>query len=511
MFFPRLPRRNGRDGSLRPQRGDPTYPACVTAPGTRVSTGIPGLDEILYGGLMAGRATMVRGGPGVGKTALGLHFLVEGVARDEPVLFLSHGPSKETVQADAQSIGLDASSIGFLEFAPSSDFFSESQAYDVFAPQEVERSSFAAELTEQIEALRPRRVFLDALTQVRYLSSDLIDFRRQAQAFLRFLSSSGATVVFASGSSDRSADEDLQFMADGVVNLDYSVSLGRTVSVSKLRGSAFRLGKHSAKIDGNGFHVFPRLLPDSFGDEADTPVERIPSGVAELDQMMRGGAERAGVTLISGPTGVGKSSLGTQYLVEAAARGERSVIYTFEETRSALVRRSEAIGMPIRDLVQSGMLSVREIEPLHYSPDQFALEVRREVEDDRVSVVMLDSTSGYRLAMQGEDLVPHLHALCRYLKNMGVTVFLVYETQDITGEFRATEAGLSYLADNIVFLRYVELAGELRRVVGVLKKRTSDFEKTLRELEITAAGLRVGGPLAGYRGILSGLPVPAGS
>jgi circadian clock protein KaiC len=478
----------------------------MRTPGPRVSTGIPGLDQILRGGLLGGRATMVRGGPGVGKTALGLHFLVDGAARGEPVLFLSHGPTKELVLADAASIGLDASPVEFVEFTPTPDFFAESQSYDVFAPEDVERESLTSELVRAFERIRPARVFVDALTQVRHLSSDLVDFRRQAQAFLRFLSSSGATILFASGSSDRATDEDLQFMADGVINLDYSPALGRTVAISKLRGSGFALGQHSAKIDDRGFHVYPHLLPETFGRQ--TQHEQLASGLSELDVMLKGGTERATATLISGPTGAGKTSLATQFLVAAAGRGERGVIYTFEEANDILVRRSEGLGMPVRSLLEQGTLGVVEIEPLHYTPDQFALEVRREVEERGTRLVIVDSTAGYRLAMQGEDLVPHLHALTKYLKNMGVTVFLIYETSEITGEFRATDADVSYLADNILFLRYVELAGELRRVVGVLKKRTGDFEKTLRELEITSGGLRVGDPLAGYRGILSGLPVP---
>jgi circadian clock protein KaiC len=481
----------------------------AVTPGPRVSTGIAGLDEITRGGLVAGRATMVRGGPGVGKTAVGLHFLAAGAARGESVLFLTHGPTKELVRADAASIGLDAGAIEFVEFTPSPDFFAESQSYDVFSPQDVERQSFASELISAFERIAPQRVFVDALTQVRHLSNDLVDFRRQAQAFLRFLAASGATVLFASGSSDRGADEDLQFMADGVINLDYSTALGRTVTISKLRGSGFALGQHSAKIDDGGFHVYPRLLPERFGLE--TPHEQIPSDIAELDAMLQGGVERSAVTLISGPTGVGKSSLATQFLVAAASRGERGIVYTFEETTDVLARRSEGLGMPVRRLVEDGLLEIAEIEPLHYTPDQFALEVRREVEKRGTRLVLIDSTSGYRLAMQGEALVPHLHALTKYLKNMGVTVFLIFETSEITGEFRVTDADISYLADNIVFLRYVELAGELRRVMGVLKKRTGDFEKTLRELEITSGGLRVGDPLAGYRGILSGLPVPTGS
>ena len=472
----------------------------------RLSTGIPGLDEISRGGFLAGRAYLVRGGPGVGKTALGLHFLVDGVRRGESAVFLSHAGDGESIVADAASMGLDATGVRFVDFTPSPDFFSESQSYDVFSPSEVERDSFASELIREIEAAKPTRVFLDALTQVRHLSADLIDFRRQAQAFLRFLTSNGATVLFASGSSARGADEDLQFMSDGVVNLDYSPGLGRTVTISKLRGSGFRLGKHSAKIDDDGFHVYPRLLPETFGRAV--PLEPIGSGVEELDAMLGGGIERGAVTLITGPTGVGKTTLATQFVAHATTRGERCVIYTFEESTYVLQRRSEGVGMPLGRMVGEGDLSIVEIEPLHYTPDQFALQVRREVEERDARLVLIDSTAGYRVSLQGEDMVTHLHALATYLKNMGVTTLLIDEVSQITGEFRATDADVSYLADNILFLRYVELDGELRRVAGVLKKRTSDFQKTLRELTIGGEGVQLGEPLAGFRGVLSGLPVP---
>lgn len=477
-------------------------------PGGRVSSGVDGLDEVLYGGFLGGRIYLVRGGPGVGKTALGLHFLTEGARNGESVVFLSHGPTEEEVRVDAASIGLDTTGIHFIDFSPDPSFFKDSRSYDIFPPADVERESFARTLVAQFEQLRPTRVFLDSLTQVRHLSEDLVDFRRQAHAFLRFLSSTNATVLFASGSSERVADEDLQFMSDGVLHLDYSAALGRTVTVNKLRGSAFRLGEHSARIDDRGLHVFPRLLPEAFGRAAET--EMIPSGISELDAMLNGGIERGNVTLITGPTGVGKTTLGTQFIKEASTRGERSVVYTFEETAGVLQLRAEGVGMEVGAMIEDGTLSVVEVEPLHYTPDEFALEVRKEVEERRARVIMIDSTAGYRLSMQGKELVPHLHALCKYLKNMGVTVILVDEISQITGAFRVSDSDVSYLADNIVFLRYVEMSGELRRVVGVLKKRTSDFEKLLRELRITGDGLHVGEPLAGFRGILSGIPQPAG-
>jgi circadian clock protein KaiC len=157
-------------------------------------------------------------------------------------------------------------------------------------------------------------------------------------------------------------------------------------------------------------------------------------------------------------------------------------------------------------MVTRGTLSVVQVEPLQHSPDEFARLVRHEVEEQGARIIMLDSTAGYRLSLRAGGLITHLHALCKYLQNMGVAVLLVSEIEFITGEFRATEAGVSYLADNIVFLRYLEVGGELRRAIGVLKKRLSNFEKTLREIEITRYGIKVGKPLTELRGILRGTP-----
>jgi circadian clock protein KaiC len=157
-------------------------------------------------------------------------------------------------------------------------------------------------------------------------------------------------------------------------------------------------------------------------------------------------------------------------------------------------------------MMKQGTLSVIQMEPLLYTPDQFAREIRHEVEERKARIVMIDSVSGYQLSIRGGDLVSHVHALSRYLRNMGVTVIFINEVENITGDFRATEVGISYLADNVIFLCYLEMFGEMRRAIGVLKKRTSSFEKTLRELEISRYGVKVGEPLTELKGILSGMP-----
>lgn len=279
---------------------------------------------------------------------------------------------------------------------------------------------------------------------------------------------------------------------------------GRIVYVTKLRGAAFRGGRHAFRLTAQGMEVFPQLIPAEHGRSF--MVETISSGVPELDELLHGGLERGTVTIITGPTGAGKTTLGLVFMKEAAGRGERSVVYTFEESAETLLGRSQAINIPVQVMMERGTLLVTRVEPLRYSADEFARLVCREVEERQTRIVMIDSIAGYRLSIRGEDLLSRLHALCQYLNQMGVTTLLINEVEAITGQFQATELGISYLADNILFLRYLEIQGELRKAIGVLKKRLSDFEKTLREYEITRYGIKVGRPLTQLRGLLSGQP-----
>lgn len=348
---------------------------------------------------------------------------------------------------------------------------------------------------------------MDAVTTLRYMASDAFHFRKQALSFVRYLVEHGATVLMSSEATPSAPDDDLRFMSDGIIDLEISPTHGvlrRTLSVSKLRGSDFEGGRHAMRLTAQGMEVYPRLVPSLH--EVLFEPEMIPSGVAELDELLGGGIERGTITILSGPSGVGKTTLGIQFMKEAATRGERSVVYAFEENLQTLLHRCDSIGMPLRGMLDGGTLSVVEVEPLRFSPGEFALMVRREVEEKNARIVMIDGVAGYELTLAGDDLVMHLHALSRYLKNMGVTVLLLNEVTAITGDFQATEVGISCLCDNLVFLRYLEVKGELRKAVGVLKKRLGDFAKTLREIEITCDGVHVGAPLVGLRGVLTGTP-----
>ena len=468
----------------------------------RVSTGITGLDEILDGGLVPGRSYLVRGGPGCGKTTLGLHFLTAGAMQDEPVLFISLAEPEEQLRVNADRMGFDPTGVTFLDLSPNAEIFAKEQTYDIFSPAEVERGPITGRIIEQVQSLRPKRVFIDSVTQLRYLASDPFQFRKQTLSFLRFLSEHDATVMLTSEGTSEAPDDDLRFMSDGVIELALGPD-GRTIAVTKFRGSDFHSGTHTLRLYDRGLAVFPRLRPETYRRERQH--ELVSSGVPELDELLSGGLERGTVTIITGPTGVGKTTLGLVFMKEAAGRGERSVVYTFEESPEILFRRCESINIPVRAMVERGTLSVMNVEPLQYTADEFAQMVRFQVEELNSRIVMIDSVSGYRLSLRGQDPVRYLHALSKYLSNMWVTTLLVNEVETITGDFRATDIGISYLADNIVFLRYLEIEGELRKAIGVLKKRLSDFEKSVRGFDITRYGVKVGETFA-LRGLLSGTP-----
>lgn len=474
----------------------------------RLSTGVAGLDTILDGGLIEDRSYMVRGSAGAGKTILAFHFLSAGLDADEDVLFINLEEELGDLKANAAALGFDVDAIEFLDLSPDADVFTEDESYEVFSASEVEQEPLTDAIIERVRDSQPDRVVVDTLTQFRYLTTDEYQFRKMVVGFMRFLKHQGATVLFTTQEREGRSTEDLQFMCDGTVALTVTDS-GRRISVPKFRGSATQSGTHTFRITESGIVVYPELEPGEHRIEF--AHERLSSGVSEIDDLLNGGIERGTITIISGPTGVGKTTLGTQFVKAAAKRGERSVIYLFEENERTFRKRSEAVDIPVEEMIDSGTLHVREVEALDQSPQEFAQRVKTEVEQQDTGLVMIDGIAGYRLTLRGEDdtITQHLHALGRYLQNRGVTTFLIDETSDLIGEFHATEEQISYLADNIILLRHLEFQGELQKAIGVLKQRTSDYERTLRKYEITEHGVSVGDPYTDLRGILTGMPEKA--
>ncbi len=471
----------------------------------RLSTGVAGLDAVLQGGLLAGRSYMLRGPAGAGKTILGFHFLAAGVERGESVLFVNLEEDVEELRSDAASLGFPVEEMSFVDASPSASVFTQDESYDVFTAEDVESDALSDRIVEGVESESPDRVVVDPLTQLRYLASGEYQFRKQVVGLMRYLTED-ATVLFTTQDTASTPTEELQYISDGTIVLSRE-DRTEQIAVPKFRGSGTRGGDHAYRITDEGIRVFPELDPATV-TPTEFESETLSSGVAEIDELLSGGIERGTVNMITGPTGVGKTTLGTQFARAAAERGERTVVYLFEENRRTFMQRAAAVGIPVEEMVGRGTLRVEEIEALNLAPQEFAQTVRRDVEENDTAIVMVDGVAGYRLTSGGDrrDLLRRLHALGRYLKNKGVTTLLMDETSNVTGQFTATDENISYLADSVVFLRHVELRGELRKVIGVLKKRTSDFERTLRHFEITGDGIRVGEPLTGLRGVLTGTP-----
>ena len=464
--------------------------------------GIPGTDIILPQGLIPGCTYLIRGGPGSGKTTLGMHFLTADSTGTG--MFITFGESAAQLNRNAQTLGFCTEKMSFIELLPSMDDPGQEESYTIFSADQVEGKSLINDILEAFEEHKPKRIFIDSLTQLRYLAPDSFQFRKQILSLFRELTQKGATLLCTSEVGAEAKDDDLQFLSDGIIQLGKNKQ-GRTFSISKLRGTEFQEGEHDMCLGKKGMQVFPHLIPSKH--QSNFSAETISSGVPELDKLLHGGLERGTVTIVSGPSGVGKTTLGIQFMKEAAGRGEKSVVMAFEEDPATMIYRSESINIPVREMLEQDTLKVEAVEPLHYTPDQFAAMVRYEVETNKVSLLMLDGLSGYRQSVQGTELTHHLHALCRYLRNMGVTVLIINEQESVAGtEFRTTENGISYLADSIILLQYLEVYSELRKIIGVLKKRTGDFEKILREYAITPFGIKVGQPLKGLHGILRGIP-----
>ncbi|UMZ74320.1 ATPase domain-containing protein [Natranaerofaba carboxydovora] len=473
---------------------------------TRIPSGVAGLDQVLKGGFISESAYLVRGGPGTGKTTLGLQFLYDGASNGENTLFITLSEPESKIRGDGVKKGLDMDNINFLDLTPSSDFAGDDMSYNIFSSDEVENLPILQKISEKINAVNPNRILIDGITQLRFVSPDVYQFRKQIVSLIKLATGKGGTMLMLSEASNAVNDDDLQFMSDGVIDLEFSGE-ERGIRVVKFRGSDFQYGSHSFRLKGDGMIIFPKLDPRE--SVKDFTFETISSGIPELDELLGGGVEKGTTTLISGPTGVGKTTLGTQFLKEASGRGECSVIYTFEENQESLINRCEAINIPIRKMIEKEKLFIDKINPLDYTPDEFSYLVRNRVEGTGADIVMLDGISGYLVSFGADEggdkkMLRHLHSLSAYLKNMGVTLILTNEVHNITGDLKVSEYGISHIADNIIFLRYLEIKGELRKAIGILKKRMGDFEKNLRELDITKYGLKVGTPLSKIQGMLTG-------
>jgi circadian clock protein KaiC len=476
------------------------------------STGVPGLDHILAGGLPRGCLYLIDGNPGVGKTTLALQFLLEGVRRQERCLYVTLSETKSELEKVADSHGWDLSGMDIMELSTIERAI-ENGSNSIFQSSEVELNELSKLLLEEVNRIQPQRVVLDSLSEMRLLAQSPLRYRRQILTFKQRLAERTCTVLLLDDRSAAGSDVQVQSIVHSVISLHMApVKYGvtrRHLGVTKLRGMRYDEGNHDYAIKRGGLHVYARLV--AADHQTRFQPFAISSGNSALDSLLGGGLHGGTSNLLMGPAGSGKSTVATLFAHSAAARGERVNIYTFDESAHILLDRARQIGMELDSHIANGRISLRQLDPAQVSPGELAHEIRHAVEGDKVQLVILDSLNGYVSAMPSDEYLDlHLHELLSYLNQRGVVSIMVLAQHGLVGP-TGVSVDVSYLADTVVLMRYFEALGTVRKAISVIKKRSGAHETTIRELQMTATGVRIGQPLADFQGILSGTPTFAGT
>jgi len=478
----------------------------------RLSTGIAGLDDVLGGGFDPDRVYLVEGEPGTGKTTLALQFLLDGARRGEHGLYATLSESEQELRLVATRHGWSLDKLSIFELIPPEASLDPDRELTVFHPAEMELSETTKLIFERVKATEPARVVFDSLSEMRLLAQNPLRYRRQILALKHFFAGRESTVLLLDDLSAHGTDMHLHSIAHGVIlleqlSLDYGAER-RRLRVKKMRGIAFRGGYHDFTIRTGGIEVFPRLIAAEHRNVFVGELSH--SGSAELDALLGGGLERGTSTLLIGGAGVGKSSIAVTYAAAAAERGERVVMFAFDEGLGTIFARASGIGVPLRQHVEEGRVGVQQIDPAEMSPGEFTQLVRHAIEQRGARMLVIDSLNGYLNAMPDERfLVLQMHELLTYLNQLGVLTIVVLAQHGLMGHMQ-TPIDLSYLSDTVIMLRYFEAGGRVRRAISVLKKRSGTHENTIREFQLTADGVRVGPALREFSGILTGTPTYVG-
>lgn len=477
---------------------------------TRLRTGIRGLDDILGGGLPSRRVHLVQGSPGAGKTTLALQFLLEGARRGERGLYISLSETREEVRTVAAAHGWDLDAITIFEASR----LGEEDENTLFDTSEVELGERMEAIISEVAKVEPTRLVLDSCTELRLLAHSPVRYRRQILALKHRLVEANRTVLLLDNPSPGSPDVLLQSLAHGVLLLEHFQSeFGgerRRISITKMRGVGYRGGYHDCSIVTGGLQVFPRVVAAEH--RTGRAAEPFPSGLAPLDDLLGGGLDRGTSALVTGPSGAGKSTFAAIFARRSADLGDRAAVFLFDEARETMLARMRGIGMSLDAHVEAGRLEVTQVDPAQLSPGELVRHVQAAVDERKSRVVVIDSINGLLQAMPDERfMLLQLHDLLMYLGQRGVLTLLVVTEHGVVGRSSPVDSiEVSYLADTVIVARYFEAHGAVRKALSVLKKRTGGHEKTIREYDITAGGVRIGEPLEEFQGVLTGVPVYTG-
>ncbi len=482
------------------------------APQDLCKTGIDGFDDVLNGGLPRNRVYLILGEPGVGKTTLALQFLQEGEKRGERGLYITLSETTVELNEVAASHGWDLSKIHLFELSALEAQIKGESDTTFFSPSEVELNRTTKALLDEVDRVKPMRVVFDSLSELRLMSETALRYRRQILYLKQYFAGQKCTVLMLDDNSGRNdVDDQVESLAHGVILMtktspEYGVSR-RQLRVQKIRGVKFREGNHDLLMETGGLVVFPRLVAAEHHTQFHR--ENTSSRIKALDELLGGGLDRGTSTIFMGPAGTGKSTLTMSFALAAAARGEPVMFYTFDETVGTLLSRARQLGMDVQGPLDDGRLQIQQVDPAEISPGELAYRIKYGVLQEGVRMVVIDSLNGYLHAMPDQrHLTLQLHELLAFLNQQGVTTLLILTQQGLVGSMQ-TPVDLTYLADTVVLLRYFETDGAVRQAISVVKKRSGNHERTIREFSLAQGGVTVGEPLDGFHGVLTGVPMMA--
>ncbi|WP_260955759.1 ATPase domain-containing protein [Pseudomonas citri] len=479
----------------------------------KAATGVEGLDDILCGGLSRGHVFLLEGEPGTGKTTVALQFLLAGAQAGERSLYITLSETERELRQGAASHGWTLDDyVHIFELTPPDSLLNVEHQQSLLYSSDLELGEATRQIFEVVERVRPTRVVLDSLSEIRLLAQSSLRYRRQILAIKHYFVRYDATVLLLDDLTSESLDKTVHSVAHGVIRLeeltpDYGAER-RRVRVIKYRGQKYRGGFHDFTIMADGVHVFPRLVAAEH--RGAYLRQQLSSGLAGMDALLGGGIETGSSTLILGPAGTGKSLVAMLFAAAAVSRGEKAALFIFDEELGLLFERMKNMGIDLPALQETGNLWIEQVDAAELSPGEFSHRVRRCVDEGDIKTVVIDSINGYQAAMPEENsLVLHMHELLLYLNRKGAATFMTVAQHGLVGDMKAP-VDITYLADTVVLLRYFEALGKVRRAISIIKKRTGSHESTIREYRISGQGLTIGEPLDAFQGVLRGVPTYLG-
>lgn len=477
-----------------------------------VPTGVPGLDIILRGGLIPGRIYLVEGRPGTGKTTMSIQYLLEGLRRGERVLYVSLLQTRDELDVMLRSHGWTFDGLDMLELpARAKETLTSSQT--LFRTADIELTEAIESIQAAIARHKPQRLVLDSISELSLLVESPYQLHQQLVRLKHGLDQSECTAIFTASEGRPQDMAAVETMAHGAIHLDMQTPYyGRPIrrlEVLKMRGLAFLGGKHDFQIYPGGLEVHPRT--ENIPASPRSSWRQIQSGDEGLDTMLGGGLEEGTACLIIGSSGAGKSTLASVYVNAMARDGKRVCVYCFDERRDTFLKRSANLGLDMEPYIQKGLIELEQIEIGDISSGEFLYRIRRSVDIGDAKAVVIDSINGFHNAMPGRrELDLQLHDLLAYLSGAGVLSLLIMTIESVYRTASPDLVDASYLADCVVLMRHFEAKGRLHRCISVVKKRHGDHETTIREIQSGRGGIRVGQPLEGFSGVLTGNPVYTG-